>query len=153
MRIALVTGYVTAGSATHADPRGQAVRVATLASTLASLGHQVTVYARKDSPARPGTEDAGGVRFEYLPAGPAAALSQDRLLPQLGAFSSELAQRWKDLIDLDAGPIATGEKTIEQVGWELFQLMLDVASGRKKTLAEHWKLHNALVLFNPAPVT
>jgi galactarate dehydratase len=42
---------------------------------------------------------------------------------------------------------------IEEVGWELFQLMLDVASGRKKTWAEHWKLHNALVLFNPAPVT
>jgi galactarate dehydratase len=32
-------------------------------------------------------------------------------------------------------------------------LMLDVASGRKKTWAEQWKLHNALVLFNPAPVT
>ena len=31
--------------------------------------------------------------------------------------------------------------------------MLDVASGRKQTWAEHWKLHNALVLFNPAPVT
>jgi len=30
--------------------------------------------------------------------------------------------------------------------------MLDVASGRK-TWAEHWKLHNALVLFNPAPIT
>jgi galactarate dehydratase len=30
--------------------------------------------------------------------------------------------------------------------------MLDVASG-KKTWAEHWKLHNALTLFNPAPVT
>jgi len=30
--------------------------------------------------------------------------------------------------------------------------MLDVASG-KKTYAEQWKLHNALVLFNPAPVT
>ena len=30
--------------------------------------------------------------------------------------------------------------------------MLDVASG-KKTWAEHWKLHNALVLFNPAPAT
>jgi len=43
--------------------------------------------------------------------------------------------------------------TIEQVGWELFHLMLDVASGRRKTWAEHWKLHNALVLFNPAPVT
>jgi galactarate dehydratase len=66
---------------------------------------------------------------------------------------SELAQRWKDLIDLDAGPIATGEKTIEQVGWELFQLMLDVASGRKKVWADHWGLHNDLTLFNPAPVT
>ena len=66
---------------------------------------------------------------------------------------SELARRWNDLIDLDAGPIATGEKTIEQVGWELFQLMLDVASGRKKVWADHWGLHNDLTLFNPAPVT
>ena len=42
--------------------------------------------------------------------------------------------------------------TIEDVGWQLFHLMLEVASGRK-TWAEHWKLANALVLFNPAPVT
>ena len=69
------------------------------------------------------------------------------------ATRSELAKRWNDLIDLDAGPIATGEKTIEQVGWELFQLMLDVASGRKQVWADHWGLHNDLVLFNPAPVT
>jgi galactarate dehydratase len=66
---------------------------------------------------------------------------------------SELAQRWADLIDLDAGPIATGEKTIEQVGWELFHLMLDVASGRKQVWADKWGLHNDLTLFNPAPVT
>jgi D-galactarate dehydratase / Altronate hydrolase, C terminus len=45
------------------------------------------------------------------------------------------------------------QASIEEVGWELFRLMLEVASGRKKTWAEHWKLHNALVLFNPAPVT
>jgi len=68
------------------------------------------------------------------------------------ATRSDLARRWHDLMDLDAGRIATGETTIEQMGWELFQMMLDVASG-KKTWAEHWKLHNALVLFNPAPVT
>ena len=49
--------------------------------------------------------------------------------------------------------IADGSATIEDVGWQMFKLMLDVASGRKKTWAEHWKLHNALVLFNPAPVT
>lgn len=64
-----------------------------------------------------------------------------------------LAERWPDLIDLDAGRIATGEATIEQVGWELFRLILEVASGRKKTWADHWCLHNALALFNPAPVT
>src|SRR5689334_12004509 len=45
---------------------------------------------------------------------------------------SELAQRWNDLIDLDAGRIATGEATIEEIGWELFRLMLEVASGRVK---------------------
>jgi galactarate dehydratase len=69
------------------------------------------------------------------------------------ATRSELARRWHDLMDVNAGTIADGTCTIEQVGWELFHLMLDVASGRKKTWAEHWKLHNALVLFNPAPVT
>jgi galactarate dehydratase len=69
------------------------------------------------------------------------------------ATRSDLARRWHDLMDVNAGRIAEGTATIEEVGWELFRLMLDVASGRKKTWAEHWKLHNALVLFNPAPVT
>ena len=69
------------------------------------------------------------------------------------ATRSDLARRWHDLMDVNAGSIADGSASIEDVGWELFRLMLDVASGRKKTWAEHWKLHNALVLFNPAPVT
>jgi galactarate dehydratase len=69
------------------------------------------------------------------------------------ATRSDLARRWHDLMDVNAGTIADGTATIEDVGWELFHLMLDVASGRKKTWAEQWKLHNALVLFNPAPVT
>jgi galactarate dehydratase len=69
------------------------------------------------------------------------------------ATRTELARRWHDLMDVNAGRIADGELTIEEAGWEMFRLMLDVASGHKKTWAEHWKLHNALVLFNPAPVT
>jgi galactarate dehydratase len=69
------------------------------------------------------------------------------------ATRSELAKRWHDLMDFDAGPIATGDATVEDVGRQLFDYMLDVASGRKKTWAEHWQLHNALALFNPAPVT
>jgi galactarate dehydratase len=69
------------------------------------------------------------------------------------ATRSDLARRWHDLMDINAGTIATGASTIEEVGWELFRLMLDVASGRKETCAEKLKLHNALTLFNPAPVT
>ena len=69
------------------------------------------------------------------------------------ATRSDLARRWHDLMDINAGTIADGQASIEDVGWELFRFMLDVASGRKKTWAEQWKLHNALVLFNPAPVT
>ena len=69
------------------------------------------------------------------------------------ATRNDLARRWHDLMDVNAGRIATGEATIEQVGWELFELMLDVASGRKQTFAESLKLHNSLPLFNPAPVT
>ena len=69
------------------------------------------------------------------------------------ATRSDLARRWHDLMDVNAGRIADGAATIEETGWEMFQLMIDVASGRRKTWAEQWKLHNALVLFNPAPVT
>jgi galactarate dehydratase len=69
------------------------------------------------------------------------------------ATRTDLAKRWHDLMDVNAGTIADGQKSIEEVGWELFHLMLEVASGRKKTWAEHWKLKNALVLFNPAPIT
>ena len=68
------------------------------------------------------------------------------------ATRSDLARRWHDLMDVNAGQIADGEKTIQELGWEMFRLMLDVASG-KKTWAEQHKLANALVLFNPAPVT
>jgi galactarate dehydratase len=64
-----------------------------------------------------------------------------------------LANRWPDLIDVDAGRIASGEATIEQVGWEIFNAILEVAGGRIKTWAEKWGLHNDMSLFNPGPVT
>jgi galactarate dehydratase len=68
------------------------------------------------------------------------------------ATTTGLARRWHDLMDLNAGTIADGAATIEETGWDLFRLLLDVASGRR-TCAERHGLHNALVLFNPAPVT
>ena len=69
------------------------------------------------------------------------------------ATRTDLAKRWNDLMDINAGKIADGTATIEDIGWEMFHMMLEVASGRKKTFAEQWKLHNAISLFNPAPVT
>lgn len=64
-----------------------------------------------------------------------------------------LSRSWADLIDLDAGRIATGEASIEEIGWELFHLILESASGRTRTAAEKLGIYNDLVLFNPAPVT
>lgn len=66
---------------------------------------------------------------------------------------NELYERWPDLIDVNASPIATGESTIEEKGWELFNLYIEVASGRKKTWAQHWGLNNSIAIFNPGPVT
>ncbi len=66
---------------------------------------------------------------------------------------SDLSQRWHDLIDVDAGTIATGKATIEDVGWQIFHLILEVASGRKQTWSDKWGIHNSLALFNPGPVT
>jgi galactarate dehydratase len=68
------------------------------------------------------------------------------------ATRSELARRWHDLMDLDAGPIAAGTASIADIGWALFKLLLETASGRR-TWAEQHGLSNALALFNPAPVT
>jgi galactarate dehydratase len=76
------------------------------------------------------------------------------LVPVIKVSSrTALAEKWHDLIDIDAGRIATGHATVEEVGMDLFRFMLDVASGRKKTWAEHWGLANALAPFNPGPVT
>lgn len=67
--------------------------------------------------------------------------------------NSKLSNRWFDLIDFDAGLIAFGTKTIEEMGWELFHLILDVASGTKKVATDRLGLYNDLVLFNPGPLT
>ena len=69
------------------------------------------------------------------------------------ATRTDLAERWFDLMDINAGRIATGDATIEDIGWEIFNYILDVASGKKVPWSDRWGLHNALSVFNPAPVT
>ncbi|MEN8550554.1 galactarate dehydratase [Acinetobacter soli] len=69
------------------------------------------------------------------------------------ASRNTIANRWYDLIDISAGDIAIGQKTIQQVGWELFEMILRVASGEQLTWSDRWGIHNSLAVFNPAPVT
>jgi len=66
---------------------------------------------------------------------------------------NDMKDQWMDLIDVNAGPIATGEATIEEIGTLLFHEIIDVASGRKETYSEKYKLYNDLCIFNPAPIT
>jgi altronate hydrolase len=41
-----------------------------------------------------------------------------------------------DIIDLDAGPILAGEKTVEEMGEDVLELVIKVASGEERTKAE-----------------
>ena len=64
-----------------------------------------------------------------------------------------LVEKWRDAIDIDTSRIASGQATIDQIGWEIFQFILDVTNGRKKTWANHWRLSNGLIPLNPGPIT
>ncbi|MEH7417823.1 galactarate dehydratase [Neobacillus drentensis] len=66
---------------------------------------------------------------------------------------NDMKDMWQDLIDVNAGPIATGEATIQEIGTLLFNEIIDVASGRKQTFAEKYEIYNDFTLFNPAPIT
>jgi len=50
--------------------------------------------------------------------------------------NSALASRMPDIIDIDAGPIISGELTIEQMGEKVLNLVIQVASGELQTKAE-----------------
>jgi len=50
--------------------------------------------------------------------------------------NSALAQRMQDIIDIDTGGIISGEKTIEQMGEEVLEFVIQVASGEIHTKAE-----------------
>ncbi|KZL89289.1 galactarate dehydratase [Clostridium magnum] len=66
---------------------------------------------------------------------------------------NDMKDMWQDLIDVNAGPIATGDATIQEIGTELFKKIIDVASGKEEACAEKFELHNDLCIFNPAPIT
>jgi len=52
------------------------------------------------------------------------------------ATNSGLAQRMRDIIDIDTGGIISGEKTIPQMGEEILEFVIRAASGEVRTKAE-----------------
>jgi altronate hydrolase len=50
--------------------------------------------------------------------------------------NSQLAGKMSDIIDIDAGGIISGEKTIEQMGDEILERVIRIASGEIRTAAE-----------------
>lgn len=66
---------------------------------------------------------------------------------------NEMKNHWFDLIDISAGDVATGEKTIADVGQEIFDMILDVASGVRQPYSDLYGFHNDMCIFNPAPIT
>ncbi len=100
MQIALVADQASqltpARGGAGAGSDSQDIGLSTLARALGGLGHQVTIYARKDAPALPArAKVAPGVTVEHMRAGPAARLAADDVLPHMAAFSGLLAQRWR----------------------------------------------------------
>ena len=70
--------------------------------------------------------------------------------------ASKSLQAGSSEVVLTDGKALLDKKIIEWDGMQQeikLSLMIDVASGRRKSWAEHWGLHNQRVLFNPAPIT
>ena len=49
--------------------------------------------------------------------------------------NTAVAQKMPDIIDTDAGPVITGDASIEQVGEQLMDQIIDTASGRYTPMA------------------
>ena len=52
------------------------------------------------------------------------------------ATNSGLTQRMRDIIDVDTGGIISGEKTMQQMGEEILEFVIQTASGEVRTKAE-----------------
>jgi D-inositol-3-phosphate glycosyltransferase len=71
-----------------ADGGGQNVYVDQIARHLTSFGHEVDILTRRDRDDLPTTVKlAEGVRVLHVPAGPAAPVCKEALLPYMGAFT------------------------------------------------------------------
>lgn len=75
---------------------GQGAHVAELSAAMTALGHEVTVYTRRDEPSSPErVRTAEGYDVVRVSAGPASRLSEDEVVAHLGDFAGFLAEEWR----------------------------------------------------------
>jgi glycosyltransferase involved in cell wall biosynthesis len=96
MKVAMVSEHASPLAALGGvDAGGQNVHVAALGCEMARLGHEVTVYTRRDDPGLPvRVTMAPGVVVEHVPAGPPEPVFKDFLLPYMDDFAAYLAGAW-----------------------------------------------------------
>ncbi|GII31608.1 glycosyltransferase [Planotetraspora mira] len=96
MKIAMISEHASPLAVPGAvDAGGQNVHVGALAREIAGLGHEVTVYTRKDREDVPDIVEIGpGLTVVHVPAGPAAPISKDEILPWIPDFGAWLRDRW-----------------------------------------------------------
>jgi altronate dehydratase len=93
---------------------------------------------------------AGGCNLIAFTTGRGSAIGFPTIPVIKIATNSGTYRRMQDNMDVNAGDIADGERTIEAVGREIFDLMLEVASGRH-TCAERLG-HKEFVPWRIGPV-
>ncbi|MGG6241027.1 glycosyltransferase [Nodosilinea sp. AN01ver1] len=88
-RIAIISEHASPlGSFGGTDSGGQNVYVGQTAKQLAALGYSVDVFTRRDAPDLPeAVLWHNGVRIIHVPAGPAAPVPKEQLLPHMKAFT------------------------------------------------------------------
>ncbi|WP_219414144.1 glycosyltransferase [Pseudonocardia nigra] len=96
MRIAMVSEHASPLAALGGvDAGGQNVHVLELSSALATAGHEVTVWTRREDPDLPETVPLRpGVVVRHVTAGPTAPVPKDELVPHLPEFTRVLAAAW-----------------------------------------------------------
>lgn len=94
-RIALISEHASPlGSLGGVDSGGQNVYVAQVAKYLAVRGHFVDVFTRRDDPRIPTVlEPLHRVRIVHVPAGPAAVVRKEEILPWMDDFAGFMC-RW-----------------------------------------------------------
>lgn len=129
IRDGLVTDAIKSAGAAKKGGTSPIVDVLDYAEPIAKHGG-LTLYCTPGNDVESTTALAGGGCTLMLFSTGLGTPTGNPICPTLKvSTNTALATRMSDIIDFDAGPVITGEKTVQQMGEDLFELCLATASG------------------------